>query len=51
MNNVTPSIEAEFEQWLILALEYERDRMREKPPATDERSMTVSPQAATHQGQ
>jgi hypothetical protein len=50
MKNGT-SIEAEFEQWLILALEYERERMREQSPPPEERSITASSQAATHQGQ
>jgi hypothetical protein len=47
----TPSAEAEFEQWLVLALEYERERMREQSPPPEERSLTASSQAATHQGQ
>jgi hypothetical protein len=51
MKNGTPSVETEFEQWLILALEYERERMREQSTAPKERSVTASPQAATHQGQ
>lgn len=51
MKNGTPSVETEFEQWLILALEYERERMREQSPTPKERSITASPQAATHQGQ
>lgn len=51
MKNGTPSVETEFEQWLILALEYERQRMREQSPKSEERSITASPQVATHQGQ
>ncbi len=51
MKNVTPSLEAEFEQWLILALEYERERMLQQSPQRKENSPTDSSQAANHQGQ
>ncbi|HKV47846.1 MAG TPA: hypothetical protein VJN69_07115 [Candidatus Acidoferrales bacterium] len=49
MKNTTPSAEVEFEQWLVLALEYERKRMLQQPPSPKEDS--ASSQAANHQGQ
>jgi hypothetical protein len=51
MKNGTPSIEAEFEQWLVLALEYERKRMQQQSPPLKENSSPDSVQAANHQGQ
>ena len=51
MKNGTPSIEAEFEQWLVLALEYERKRMLQQSAPPKENSPSNSPQAANHQGQ
>lgn len=49
MKNITPSVEDEFEQWLVLALEYERKRTIEQPPSSKKDS--PSAQAANHQGQ
>ncbi|MGH9572323.1 MAG: hypothetical protein ACRD40_02170 [Candidatus Acidiferrales bacterium] len=49
MKNITPSVEEEFEQWLVLALEYERKRTLQQPASPKEDS--PSAQAANHQGQ